>query len=53
MLYHPTPVSSFGWIPQDTSQRDSVFDVMTQYYGEENLIQLPVNEEQISFSFQP
>lgn len=53
MLYHPTPVSSFGWIPADVSKRDSVFNVMTQYYGEENLIQLPVNGEQITFSFQP
>ncbi len=53
VLYHNTPASSFGWIPADISKRDSVFDVMTQYYGEENLIQLPVNEEQISFSFQP
>lgn len=53
VLYHNTPASSFGWIPADISKRDSVFNVMTQYYGEENLIQLPVNGEQITFSFQP
>ena len=49
---HNTP-DRYGWIPTEVSQRDSVFEVLIQHYGEDNVKTMSINQDAMHLIYQP
>ena len=53
VAYHMVQPDSYGWMPRDATKRDSVFNVLVEMYGDNNVVTIPVDCTEKTLSFQP
>ena len=53
LVYNMVQPDRYGWMPNNQTERDSVFTILEDIYGEENIITLSTDCTEKTFSFRP
>ncbi len=53
VAHHMVQPDNYGWMPHDAAKRDSVFNVLVEMYGDNNVVTIPVDCAEKTLSFQP